>query len=36
MNKIKRKLNEYKTELVLALVFFIINLLLVAVIKLGI
>lgn len=36
MNKIKRKINEYQAELVLALIFLIIDLLMVAVIKLGI
>ncbi len=36
MNKIKRKINEYKAEFVLIALLFIFNVLLVAVIKLGI
>lgn len=35
MNKIKRKINEYKAELTLIALLFIFNILLVVIIKLG-
>ncbi|GEM_PF-2960343 len=35
MNKIKRKINEYKAEFVLIALLFLMNLLIISIIKLG-